>query len=465
MIAKSPAQAVFTWGKYRTEMIRILFIPHCIAVNLLYKLSHRLNEETKTWMIRAAAMGISLIGVLRYFNDDLKEIVSYDSDAVRMISTLLLLMLVTASIDKKIDIRRLHPDKLFWAGWFVCFFIMFAAAFVNPVRKDYFLWSILSLTLFPMMMIAWTRHDDIQKVIRIIARCMVAMSFVFILMNFAVMLFTAHPIPYVDYTGLFGNPNNNGLICTAFFTSALFLLVTDRSDEFACMLSLCISIVFSVISACHTAQLCMLLEALMTVYVCKRSSSFKWEISAKTVKLFIAAAAISIAAGCMLVSLEKTDLNAYAMSDYEEAVEWVYSDDARIKLNELSSGRLLVWRAYSRNLSVFGKGVPDGSLMPEDESSTWAHNNALDIGYISGVIAMTGYLIWLAVGWIFLIGYLIRPDLLRREYLFTILAFTGYFIHAMLEITIYPMITGVAFLAFISLGPVAFREHQTAKKK
>ena len=78
---------------------------------------------------------------------------------------------------------------------------------------------------------------------------------------------------------------------------------------------------------------------------------------------------------------------------------------------------------------------------------------------------MTGYLIWLAVGWIFLIGYLIRPDLMRREYLFTILAFTGYFIHAMLEITIYPMITGVAFLAFISLGPVAFREHQTAKKK
>ncbi|MBR2706507.1 MAG: hypothetical protein IKE74_04615 [Mogibacterium sp.] len=446
-------------------MIRILFIPHCIAVNLLYKLSHRLNEETKTWMIRAAAMGISLIGVLRYFNDDLKEFISYDSGAVRMISTLLLLMLVTASIDKKADIRRLHPDKLFWAGWFVCFFIMLAAAFVNPVRKDYFLWSILSLTLFPMMMIVWTRHDDIQKVIRIIARCMVAMSFVFILMNFVIMMFTVPPQPFDDYTGMFGNPNNNGLICTAFYTSALFLLITDRTDEFAYMFSLCICIVFSVISVCHTAQLCMLIEALTAVYVCKKGSYFKWEVSAKGVKLFIAAAAISIAAGCMLVSMEKKDINAYAITDYEEAVEWVCSEDTRMKLNVLSSGRLLIWRAYSRNLSAFGKGSPDGPLMPEEEASTWAHNNALDIGYISGVIAMTGYLIWLAVGWIFLIGYLIRPDLMRREYLFTILAFTGYFIHAMLEITIYPMITGVAFLAFISLGPVAFREHQTAKKK
>ena len=170
---------------------------------------------------------------------------------------------------------------------------------------------------------------------------------------------------------------------------------------------------------------------------------------------------------------DRTDLNAYAIAEEtketEETEEWtplvdemseaaavVYGNETLTKLNAVSSGRLLLWLAYTKVLKFTGHGNPRGEVFMGHPNSKWAHNNAIDIWYASGFIAFAGYLIWLLAGWIFVFRSIIAGNSFRKEHLFTVLAFIGYFVEAMLEITIYPTNTGIVFLMYMTLAPVAF---------
>ena len=111
-----------------------------------------------------------------------------------------------------------------------------------------------------------------------------------------------------------------------------------------------------------------------------------------------------------------------------------------------------------KKVGIAGHGTPAKGLFAGRPDSMWAHNNAIDIWYASGFPAFAGYVLWMFAGIIFVIKCMTRRCGFKREYLFTGIAFTGYLTEAMLEITIYPIYTGIVFLAYITIIPIAFKE-------
>ena len=62
---------------------------------------------------------------------------------------------------------------------------------------------------------------------------------------------------------------------------------------------------------------------------------------------------------------------------------------------------------------------------------------------------------WIAASLWFILKCLIGKTDKRPEYLFTIVAFVGYFVEFMLEVTMYSVTNHLVFLAYIGLIPVA----------
>lgn len=438
--------------------MRTILKPYCNIINLLARISCRMDERTRVFSFNTSVLLISFICVLHYCNDRLQEICHYSNDATRVISPILLIIVLLSCIDDRVDFRNLKPNRLFWIGWLVCFTTMFVMSFVHPVKKMYFLWSILSLTIFPMIMIAFSCSRLSYKWSVLLAKDTVVISYVFLLMNIIITPMTTNTYPNDDYLGLCSNPNANGLICSAFFTAAMYLFFVERKHPFFSLLSMGVSTAIIVISVCRTAQLIVLIDVVIAIctYIVHYDEHKKEWAGRIVVVACIAAIILSCFAGHLLKKFDKIDINAYAETTYEEVYQWTNENETRVRLNQLSSGRLMLWKAYSTKLNFWGNGKSDGPLMPELTASKWPHNNALEIWYISGFIAFVGYAMWILTGFIFAVKCLRRNTGYRRDYFLTLLSFIGYFIFAMLEITLYPMVTGIFFLLCMTLGNLAF---------
>lgn len=440
----------------------MIFVPYTYGINTLAGASLKMSGSVKRVLLHAALLLLMLTGTVNFFNDRLQDLMGYESDRVRLFTTVLFIVLLIALIDRKIDARAICANKLFWTGWFVCFITIFVMSFVNPVKPYYLLWCILSLTVFPMIMIVMNERKDSFAISILIARDAVIISYVFYAANLIVTPFVTKDVMTADYQGICSNPNSNGLICTAFFTAALYLLIAERKNRFVYLLSLALSLSLTLASVCRTAQFAMLLEtiAAIIIYARHKESHGDHHDVAKLIVTLIIAVILGIAAGKVFVSIDSIDLNAYASTEFDETIQWMYEDQTRLKIDALSSGRLFIWKAYSTKLNFLGNGSPDGPLMPELPASKWAHNNAIDIWYASGFIAFTGYMLWLLAVIIFVIKCIKKGRDYRPEYILAATAFTGYFVEAMLEITLYPMTNGITFLAFITLYCAAFKHEK-----
>ena len=408
-----------------------------------------------------AVFCISFIGIIAYSNDRIKTILQYER-RVFVITTILLIVLLISSIDRKIDIKRVTLNKtgmLFWTGWYLCFVFIFISSFKYYVREAYSLWGVLCITIFPMLLLIWQTRNDICSFYIMIARNMVLTLFVFLMINLTIVGYIARQEKVgLGYVGITGNPNSNGLIIAAFFTSALFLFFIDRNYRIVYFFAGAICIMFAFLSETQTTKVAMLAEVLTAVCIYFRNKVYD-RIQLSLWKAIIAvtvAAVLCVVLGNYLYRLDWKDLNAYAADELEESYTEIKADEQLSRLNDISSGRIVLWNAYLKKVGVMGHGNPKGELFDGYEASMWAHNNALDIWYASGFPAFAGYLMWLLAGWIFVIKCIFAKKCTRKEYMLTVIAFVGYFIEAMLEITIYPMYTGIAFLAYITLAPVAF---------
>lgn len=442
------------------KIFKVLDSFYILILNTIVAASSGISPLMRKGLLNASLFCLNLIFITAYCNDRIKDLTHY-KDYVLVTSTVLLIVVLIMSADRRIELTE-YPKRriLFSIGWYLCFTAIFISSLKYYVRDAYFLWSILSLTLFPMLMIVWHRRGDYFYLCNVVAQNMVISSYLFYLANFVLVPFVTNDGIYgPDYLGLADNPNGNGMIVLPFFTAALYMLLSRRGSSFPYILSLLLSVVFATISNTRAAQAAMLLETVVAVciYVRHRNILARHRLSL-IFKALLAAVLLASMAGYVLHYADNIDLNAYAESEMEEAAEEVRQSEVLTNINNLASGRLILWKAYLKMVSFGGHGNPDGPLFEPYAESKWAHNNALDIWYASGFLAFAGYVLWLLAVWIFVLRCIFSKKFFKQEYLFTALAFTGYFIEAMLEITIYPMQTGIVFLAFVTIGPAAFEE-------
>ena len=149
-------------------------------------------------------------------------------------------------------------------------------------------------------------------------------------------------------------------------------------------------------------------------------------------------------------------MNVYA----QVMMDAYYTSDIFNALNDISSGRLELWRYFTQDITFFGHGKPDATGL--DVRYNWAHNNAIDVLYISGAIAAIGYLIWVLYSLFFVVRCTLKKSCNRPELVFVIVSIIGYFVEAMLEITIEPMNTGIVFMAYISMSMISGESTRSA---
>lgn len=445
-------------------ILEIPLIAYTKIIDCIAFFSSRIPSGLRNAMLNVSVFCMMMLGVLAYSNERIKHLVHYDRYVLKAAGILLVVILI-ASIDRKIsEGRKCRIRGLFWLGWYLCFGTMIVSAQFHHVNRIYYAWGIISNTLLPMIMLVWQKRGDFEYLCNRIARCTVLAAYVFLAANLCLTAFVTNTgIAEMGYLGIAGNPNSNGLIALPFFTAALYLLLTDRKYTPLYLFSVIVFAVFVYISRTRATELAILLEAAaaVCVYISHREI-YRWRGNVvRAIAVLLIAAALAAAVGYALQYVDRVDMNAYAADEFnelEESVHTVWADERLTRINDLSSGRLVLWMTYLKLVGIKGHGTPSGALFYDYEFTRWAHNNALDIWYASGFPAFAGYVMWLLAGWIFVFRSMRKKSTYRKEYLLPVLAFIGYFVEAMLEITIYPMYTGIVFLSFMTLVPAAFAE-------
>ncbi len=455
------------------KILRLPFTIYTLIINLIGQGARKIPSRLRSFIVNASVLVLLFIGILNYINPRLQAIAHVSGG--RLFSTvglalLMIVLILIAGIDHKISIDEYKFNPAFWLGWFACFIMMFVTSLIHEVRYPYFITGIVSLFIFPMVFIAWA--DKYKRLVGILARNTVIMSYIFILMNLVITPLTTKDTFLDVYLGVTSNPNLNGIIIIGFYASCLYMLLVERKRSIVYVIPIAFSIIVSYMSNCRTAELAIILETLIgAIYYIKYIKSGERRVSvAKVIAVCLAIGLFAGVFGYVLTALDDMDLNSYAVT-LDEAYENLPSDFAR-KMNTLSSGRVVIWAEYIKNPTLLGNGSPTEQLIEDSPASNWAHNNALDILYASGIIAFVGYILWICTAiWFILKCLFARSDKvgkrgkpgnssLRIEYLFTILTFLGYFSEAMLERTLFPFLTSAMFLAYMGLIPIAIRRDE-----
>lgn len=454
---------------------------YVVIINLIASFSIKISDRARSIMMNGSVLLLSGLFMLRYLNHDIRDFLHYNNYKIAA-PVILLLVLLAASIDRKIMLRRSGGfSPLFITGWLLCFITIILSSILYPVRTEYMWWGILSVTLFPMLMIIWYKRGDYPIFCSLIAGNLVLLSYIFFVLSLLLSAFTVNSLYPAGldsgFLGIVTNPNSNGLIVLPSVFSAIYLLLTENRNRFFNLLSLAFSIMMIIISIARTAELAVILglAAALCLYMRHRDLYRQFRLSSASVIAVAAAIALSVLAGCILMHFDRIDINAYAegeiteemaapeetpppADEFSETNAFLAKHEKLQRLNALSTGRLSLWISYGKTLKFTGHGSPQGELFKGCPSSKWAHNNAIDIWYASGFIAFAGYIIWLLAGWIFVCRCIISRYRFRNEYMLSAMAFLGYFVEAMLEITMYPTNTGIVFLMYMMLVPAVFRK-------
>lgn len=432
-------------------------------INTIAVWSSGITYRTRSLMISISLFVLLWNGLVRYCNYHIRDLLHYEAGL--NIGLIMLIVLLVASIDGEVHLDTTRPKRAFWCGWTVCFVMMLLMAFNKPVERNYLIWSIISIFIFPVLFYVWKQGSKHERICRTAAQITVALSYIFAGMSFVIVPFVskADILPVSEYLGMAPNPNNNGILCTAFFAAALYLFFTEARRKPLCLISMGFSIAVSVISVSRAAELAIVLQlfAGIVYYLkgCRRGVYRRLPFRAVIASVIIVVIT-AFSCGCILKVIDDVDLNAHAAT--EETVEADDGQDSVVEIiNDVSSGRVLIWSVYISKATMFGNGSPTEPVIEGYTASRWAHNNALDILYISGVIPFLGYVVWFASLLIFILKSVFDKSMIRKEYLFTIVVGMGYLVQAMLEITLFPTTTNISMLMYIGLVPVAF--HSTCE--
>lgn len=446
-------------------MRTVLINAYSVLIGRIGCVSIHIDNKKKRIITYLMIFILGILGIIRPFKFSLKDIIHYTDSAAIITGSIALLVLLIAATDIFKDYKRIITYKACLYGWMLCSLMIFIMSFINPVRTGYFAWGIVGLFISVPFVMVWAARDDFSLFCTVLSRAMTAAAGCFIIIN----LLIAPLIKPLSacYSGLMGNPNGNGMICVGLYAASFFLLLTEEKGALGFSVITGFLIALSYVSVCRAAQLAIALQSVAgLVYYLKVLKNKGRTLNINRIILTCSVIVIAaIVSGYILTEIGKMDLNVYAYN----GAGAVTSED---KINELlytldlkSSGRVHIWRAFIAKATFWGNGSPDAPLIPGYEASLYAHNNAIEILYTSGVIAFIGYVLFLISGISFVVQCLAGKNGYKKEYILVIMAFTGYFVEAMLEIVMYPMCHMPAILLNLCMMPIFISHNKNSDIK
>ena len=437
-------------------------------VNIIADILPEIPARMKSKLMNVSVAVLIFIGILKYCNKPIKMVTRFFYWSI-ILGTVMMIVFLIASIEKK----RYDPDQKirrpFWIGWMVCFVWILMMSFVHPPEDVCFVWAVVSLTISPLIFITWEQNCRMEKMMDLVADRTVTAAYLFVAASvFFVPFINKEALSVTtDYLGMGGNPNHNGMLSTGFYSAALYMLLSDKKRPFRYLILMGVCIALSVVSVTRASILAVIMETFAAMTYILTHRALKNSKAAIVKQMLVAVVIVTAAAVVAGYGFRAID-NAYIPLKAEAASEITEEKpekEVAQKLDNLSSGRIHIWKAYIEKSTFWGNGWSEDPLIEGSHTTRWPHNTAIDILYVSGVPAAAGYVLWLGTSLVFIMRSIISKDRFRKEYLFSMIVIMGYFAEAMLEVTIYPMTNWLAFIALLGLIPVAYSEQRLEKSE
>lgn len=325
----------------------------------------------------------------------------------------ILLLMAVASIPASIEPVRFHRGlAVCWAG---CAVFITISAFVYNI--DYISDAIIMLIVLPILYIIWGRNwKRIFKLMNI--ACIIS----FVLYFVALMLF-APPHKNEQYGGLFVNVNEAAFYYALVF-GCLLIEIFDQKRFSVKLVSLCIALGLDSALLYYTNSRTGLFAAILCLLICSICHLHRMDKQIlKILKMHIfpmvLAIVIFIPSTLYVLAMPQKIYKMWIPSGNTKNIGQDGSDDSVIdisgftqknrkkttvidkNIDQVSSGRISIWRAYIKRLNLTGHDISDRFFIEERASDNGtAHMLVLEYAYRSGIVAGVLYLafnIWGAI--------------------------------------------------------------------
>lgn len=332
----------------------------------------------------------------------------------------------------KEDIKEVRFNRLLVLAWFLVGFLMLIAAL--RFNKDWISEALLYLAACPIAFIVWANYDY-EKLLKAFIK-IGAVSFI----AYVCVSMVFYPIGDKQYSGLFTNVNAAAEFLTLAFACVLiqYLKEKNKIKNIVCAIGLgiCAALIFYTNS--RTGQLAAILSFVVTIilFVLQDLKQWKQRILYKILPIIVVT--ILCIPTTVYVIQVGNELGRIVTSGLQEKPEAAPSDEGSpeaeppveespetetpdegssettnsgaesfIEFNEhktdtetknlddVSTGRVSIWKAYLENVEIFGSGKEEKFwIESRDAYYTTAHMMPLTLAFRYGWICAVIYLIY-----------------------------------------------------------------------
>ena len=372
--------------------------------------------------------------------------------------------------------------KVEWNGWIVypwmlCCAHILISGLHHSITSALMFSTCVMLLIFPCLFFVWNNRGDYETLYYKVSKAMIHILFVY----FAIHLILFPVIEGAAYYGIAVNPNSNGLLGTAGIIASLYLIMVGKKKQlWLHYLSLGVSFALTYISASRASFI-----AIMMAFICFCICIFrlkKQEDNIKEALKIIAVALIVVMLSATAFSTFLTNVtpsikdgivdNMTAEASTEE--EELEGSDSSIgdkfnrgdNLNDISSGRIVIWQAYLSEMNLIGNERGDrGLYVAYTGKYLSAHNSYLEIGYRCGIFAGLLYAYIALYAAVYSFKGLFGKKVFSYSMTIIPMAVMAFGVLSNLERALYPLEKVHILFFFLAFMPIFVKQKQIDKEK
>lgn len=415
-------------------------------LNPVFNFTSRVNEKCRNIIITAAYTFIALIVVMeRVFSYYDYQLIG--STGVMLIETVLLAIITVFSI--KEHLKPVKWNRLFYWTYFLFSFWMFAMCFVHHTGEGIRPFSIMLIIIFPCLYFVWDNRGDYESLFDKMALGTTISAIVFYIVQMYSVLHGNILVEGIRYQGTTANPNNLGMICIAFFVSAIYLAARNRKAEiiFFVIAGFALSLIFLSQSRGSTLSILAALIIWIVFYIGNKETRKNF-LSLILALLIIGASAFAGDLAMDRMSDAYVQNSITEETQHEEAAapsqaQTVFErfENTGGGINGFSSGRVAILKYHLKNLNMLGHDYTkayENNLQDNLKLRKWAHNTILEYASRCGIPAGILFMIIEIMAAVYMVCVIVSPRRRTTGSLFAAMVIAAYGVQSFIDVMYLP---------------------------
>ena len=368
--------------------------------------------------------------------------------------------------------------KVNWNGWIVypwimcCILILLSGVHHNITSALMFATCVM-LFVFPCLYFVWNNRGDYETLYLKTAKATINVLLVYI----AVHLIFFPIIEGTAYYGIAINPNSNGLLGTAGVISSLYLIMMVGNKKILWLhyLSLGIAFALAYISASRASFIAMVMAFVCFCICIIRLKKQENKIKEGFITILVILIIVCLSTSVLNMFLEnvtpriKEGIINHMIAEASTEDEELEDKDSSISdkfnrgddLNSISSGRIVIWKAYLSELNLIGNERGDhGLYVAYTGKYLSAHNSYIEIAYRSGIFAGLLYAYIALYAAVYSFKGLFGKKMFEYKMTIIPMAIMAFGVLSNLERALYPLEKVHILFFFLAFGPMFVNNKQ-----